>query len=177
MLLITHLTLATSLLEHMHSRRKSVRASPGTPSSSASSSSPNPSSHLEQRRRRRRGQQRAFSPTPALEPPREARSAGGGTAEEKKAEGGDSAVPGCDSPWQERSREDVSSLWTFSDKVYVAGAGVVWVLGEVVHPWLFEEGTLPFLPLMEMSVFGALGVVACWGLSVAGCLSLLPAAA
>lgn len=57
------------------------------------------------------------------------------------------------------------SLWTIWDKVYVAGAGVVWVFGELVHPWVFGEESLPFLPLMAMSVFGAVGVVACWGLS------------
>lgn len=63
--------------------------------------------------------------------------------------------------------EDLGSpcLWTIWDKVYVAGAGVVWVFGELVHPRVFGEGTLPFLPLMGMSVFGAIGVLACWVLS------------
>lgn len=57
-------------------------------------------------------------------------------------------------------------LWTGWDKAYVAGAGVIFILGEVVHPLVFREGNLPFLPLMGVSVFGAVGVMACWGLSV-----------
>lgn len=58
-------------------------------------------------------------------------------------------------------------LWTAWDRAYVAGAGVVWVFGELVHPWVFGPSTLPFLPLMGVSVFGAVGVLACWGLSAA----------
>lgn len=57
-------------------------------------------------------------------------------------------------------------LWTVWDKAYVAGACAVFSYGEVFHPWMFREGVLPFLPLMAVSVYGAVGVVACWGLSL-----------
>lgn len=65
----------------------------------------------------------------------------------------------------------VISAW---DKAYVVGAGAIFVLGELVHPVVFGpggiggEGRLPFLPLMAYSVYGAVGVSACWVLSWRG---------
>lgn len=64
---------------------------------------------------------------------------------------------------------DLVTVW---DKIYVAGGAAVFVLGEMIHPWVFGEGgvlgegRMPFLPLMAMSVYGAVGVLVCWGLSV-----------
>lgn len=63
------------------------------------------------------------------------------------------------------------ALWTIWDKVYVLGAGAVFVFGEAVHPYVFGEGMLPFISLMAMSVFGAVGVLVCWGFSLAAILS------
>ena len=59
-------------------------------------------------------------------------------------------------------------LWTVWDKAYVAGAVCVFLYGEMVHPSIFGLGRewLPFLPLMSMSVYGAVGVLACWCESV-----------
>ena len=58
-----------------------------------------------------------------------------------------------------------SPLWTLWDKAYVIGAVGVFTYGEVIHPMLFGIGRLPFLPLMAMSVYGAIGVTACWIIS------------
>lgn len=69
-------------------------------------------------------------------------------------------------------KAEAGDLVTAWDKVYVAGGAAVFVLGEMVHPWAFGEGgvlgegRMPFLPLMAMSVYGAVGVLGCWGLSV-----------
>lgn len=57
------------------------------------------------------------------------------------------------------------------DKAYVAGASAVFLYAEVLHPRMFGDGVLPFLPLMAVSVYGAVGVVVCWGLSVVSVLS------
>ncbi|CAM9362372.1 unnamed protein product [Scytosiphon promiscuus] len=154
MLLIAHLTLATSLLEHLHGQRKRSAARVGTSSRAASSNSP------------------SSRPQPEKLGTVGEASGGGVDAEEREAE---RRRGGCDSP-RGKGSGDTQSLCTFWDKLYLAGAAVVWAFAEVFHPWLLGEGTLPFLPLMGMSVFGAVGVVACWGLSVAGCLSLLPPA-
>lgn len=64
--------------------------------------------------------------------------------------------------------DDGRVLVTVLDKAYLTGAVLVFAFGEVLHPWLFGDegvlrpGLLPFLPLMAHSVYGALGVVACW---------------
>lgn len=57
------------------------------------------------------------------------------------------------------------------DKAYVAGASAVFLYAEVFHPRMFGDGVFPFLPLMAVSVYGAIGVVVCWGLSVVAVLS------
>lgn len=64
-------------------------------------------------------------------------------------------------------------LWTVWDKAYVVGAAGVFIFGELVHPRMFGEGAMPFLPLMGMSVLGAIGVLACWVLSLKGVLTAL----
>lgn len=63
------------------------------------------------------------------------------------------------------------ALWTVWDKAYVAGASAVFLYAEVFHPRMFGNGVLPFLPLMAVSVYGAVGVMVCWGLSVVYVLS------
>lgn len=71
-------------------------------------------------------------------------------------------------------RAACTAMLTVWDRVYVVGAGAVFVYGEIVHPCAFGnggvdgEGRLPFLPLMLQSVYGAMGVVVCWALSFRG---------
>ena len=72
---------------------------------------------------------------------------------------------------QASAAEAGQTLWTVWDKAYVVGAGAVFLYGEVFHPRIFGDEVLPFLPLMAVSVYGAVGVVACWGLSVVAVLS------
>eukprot|EP00752_Nemacystus_decipiens_P002051 g1964.t1 len=132
MLVITHLAVATSLLEHRHSQ--SMALGEGLQSGQPLSSGEGRSSSCE-------------SP--------------------KEASAVSRTTPGSAESLRP-SRLEVPAgpcLWTAWDRAYVAGAGVVWVLGELVHPWVLGPGRLPFLPLMGVSVFGAVGVVACWGLS------------
>lgn len=128
MLVITHLVVATSLLEHRHTER--MMPGEGLQSRQGISSS-------------------AVTPTEARAA---ARTTPGRPESQRPCRGELPAAP-C--------------LWTSWDRAYVTGAGVVWVFGELVHPWVFGPGRLPFLPLMGVSVFGAVGVVACWGLSAA----------
>lgn len=78
---------------------------------------------------------------------------------------------GMVSSGQASAAEAGPALWTVWDKAYVVGASAVFFYGEVFHPRMFADGVLPFLPLMAVSVYGAVGVVACWGLSVVDVLS------
>lgn len=57
-------------------------------------------------------------------------------------------------------------LWTLWDKAYVIGAICVFIYAEMIHPMLFGIERLPFLPLMIVSVYGAIGVTVCWIISV-----------
>ena len=126
MLVITHLVVATSLLEHWHTERMM------------------PGEGLQSRR----------GISSSAVPPTEARAAARTTPGRPES--------------QRPCRVELPAapcLWTSWDRAYVTGAAVVWVFGELVHPWVFGPGRLPFLPLMGVSVFGAVGVVACWGLS------------
>lgn len=132
--MITHLAVATSLLEHRHTHTPSMVVGKVLQSGQPVSTGGGRSS--------------------SAEPPTEARTAAG-------------ANPGR--PGSQRVELPATPcLWTVWDRAYVAGAGVVWVFGELVHPWVFGPGRLPFLPLMGVSVVGAVGVVACWGLSAVG---------
>lgn len=58
-----------------------------------------------------------------------------------------------------------SPLWTLWDKAYVIGAVCVFTYAEVMHLMLFGMERLPFLPLMMVSVYGAIGVTVCWIIS------------
>ncbi|CBJ33171.1 Dolichyl-P-Glc:Glc1Man9GlcNAc2-PP-dolichyl glucosyltransferase ALG8, family GT57 [Ectocarpus siliculosus] len=149
-LLITHLMLATSLLEHRHAENIKYEGMAPTHSRVSEriladhSSERSPSSAPGEPSRKASG---SVTELVGLAPEQRA-----GAGVGRVSTGGKCAPAPC--------------LWTGWDKAYVAGAGVIFVLGEVVHPLVFQEGTLPFLPLMGVSVFGAVGVMACWGLSV-----------
>ncbi|CAB1107431.1 unnamed protein product [Ectocarpus sp. CCAP 1310/34] len=149
-LLIMHLMLATSLLEHRRAEKIKDEGMAPTHSRVSEAILADHSS------------ERSPSSAPG-EPYRKARgSVTGlvGQAPEQRAGAGVGRLS-TGGQWAPAPR-----LWTGWDKAYVAGAGVIFVLGEVVHPLVFREETLPFLPLMGVSVFGAIGVMACWRLSV-----------
>ncbi|CAM9786846.1 unnamed protein product [Ectocarpus sp. 13 AM-2016] len=150
-LLIMHLMLATSLLEHRRAEKIIYEGMAPT------------HSRVSERILADHSSERSPSSAPG-EPSRKAKGSATelvGLAPEQRAGAGVGHVS--------TGRKWVPApppLWTGWDKAYVAGAGVIFVLGEVVHPLVFREETLPFLPLMGVSVFGAIGVMACWGLSV-----------
>ncbi|CAM9151826.1 unnamed protein product, partial [Ectocarpus fasciculatus] len=150
-LLIMHMMLATSLLEHRHA--ENIKDEGMAPT------------HSRVSERILAGHSSERSPCSA--PGEPARKAGCSETELVGLTPGQRAGAGVGRvSTGGKCAPAAPGLWTRWDKAYVAGAGVIFVLGEVVHPLVFREGTLPFLPLMGVSVFGAVGVMACWGLSV-----------
>lgn len=145
-----HLMLAISLLEHRHAENVTYGGMAPTHSRDSERILADHSS------------ERSLS-SAAGEP---SRKAGGNVAKLVGLAPGQRAGGGVERVSTGGKCAPAACLWTVWDKAYVAGAGAIFVLGEVIHPLVFRDGTLPFLPLMGMSVIGAVGVMACWGLSV-----------
>lgn len=144
MLLAAHLVVATSLLEYRHSQSAPSLKVKGLVSPHGLGTGSRDSARSAERRSRTLPVELSKQAgDAALDPPSQ------GTGVSTPVEG--PAAP-C------------RRLWTVWDRAYVVAAGVVWVLAELVHPWALGQGTLPFLPLMGVSVCGAVGVVASWGL-------------